>query len=97
MDQDYTLRGLRFRWDRAKASSNFLKHGVAFEEAAQVFFDPFVRYYDASAHGEVRDAAIGADFAFRVLVVVHLDVGSDHLRIVSAWLAGAVERGLYET
>jgi len=29
-----------FEWDQVKAEANFLKHGVAFAEAATVFFDP---------------------------------------------------------
>lgn len=29
-----------FEWDTEKAESNLQKHGVSFEEAATVFFDP---------------------------------------------------------
>jgi uncharacterized DUF497 family protein len=29
-----------FEWDVEKAESNLQKHGVSFEEAATVFFDP---------------------------------------------------------
>ena len=67
MDVEYDLRGVAFRWNSEKARSNLEKHGVAFEQAAQVFFDPFVRYVDASADGFARDGAIGADFEYRVL------------------------------
>jgi uncharacterized DUF497 family protein len=35
--------GLLFEWDRDKARSNFKKHGVSFEEACEVFFDPLLR------------------------------------------------------
>jgi uncharacterized DUF497 family protein len=29
-----------FQWDAAKAKANLRKHGVSFDEAASVFFDP---------------------------------------------------------
>ena len=29
-----------FEWDTEKAESNLQKHGVSFDEAATVFFDP---------------------------------------------------------
>jgi hypothetical protein len=32
--------GIRFEWEEAKNLSNQRKHGVSFEEATQVFFDP---------------------------------------------------------
>ncbi len=31
---------MRFEWDDNKAESNFLKHGITFEEAVTVFADP---------------------------------------------------------
>jgi uncharacterized DUF497 family protein len=38
---------MRFNWDNAKAEQNFLKHGIAFDEAQTVFDDPFyVDFYD---------------------------------------------------
>ncbi|MGC2166527.1 MAG: BrnT family toxin, partial [Gallionella sp.] len=48
--------------------------GVSFEQAAQVFFDPFVQYLDASRNSEKRDGALGCDFDFRLLFVVHLEI-----------------------
>lgn len=32
--------GEMFEWDQTKAESNLKKHGVSFEEAQSVFFDP---------------------------------------------------------
>ena len=31
---------LQFEWDPAKATANFAKHGVTFEEARDAFDDP---------------------------------------------------------
>jgi uncharacterized protein len=41
MDVTYQLQGVLFEWDETKAQTNIQKHGVTFEEAAEVFFDPF--------------------------------------------------------
>jgi len=97
MDVEFELRGVLFRWDSEKAARNVQEHGIPFEQAAQVFFDPFVRYLDASRGGEARDGAIGADFEYRILFVVHLILEEDALRVVSAWPATRAERSHYET
>ena len=47
MDATFAFEGQRFVWNEAKAFDNFIKHGVGFEQACQVFFDPFVRMEDA--------------------------------------------------
>jgi uncharacterized DUF497 family protein len=44
---------MRFEWDPEKAAENVLNHGVSFEEAATVFFDPL------SATGSDPDHSIG--------------------------------------
>ena len=33
-DVYYELQGYRFVWDKTKAESNLVKHGILFEEAA---------------------------------------------------------------
>jgi uncharacterized DUF497 family protein len=50
MDIIYQLQGVAFEWDADKAQSNLEKHGVTFEEAAEVFFDPFYQSGDATRH-----------------------------------------------
>jgi hypothetical protein len=96
MDVAYELRGIRYRWDADKARRNLEKHGVTFAQAAQVFFDPFLRHRDASENGKQRDGVIGADFDFRVLFVVHVLFEEHHIRIISARRAEAHERKSYE-
>jgi uncharacterized DUF497 family protein len=32
---------MRFEWDEKKNKSNIIKHGISFEEAIDVFEDPF--------------------------------------------------------
>jgi uncharacterized DUF497 family protein len=97
MDIEYELRGIRFRWNESKAKLNAHKHQVSFNEAAQVFFDPLVQYQDASRNNEQREGAIGCDFNFRVLFVVHMEIEDDFIRIISARKAEPHERDSYET
>ena len=85
-----------FVWDAEKAASNYEKHGVTFEQAAEVFFDPLVVYEDAGVEEELRDAAMGMDFAFDLLFVVHVFRRSGMYRIVSARRADGRERRRYE-
>jgi len=96
MDICFLYHGQRFVWDSEKASSNAGKHGVSFEVACQVFFDPFIRIEDASAGGEQRDAAIGMAEDWTLLFVVHMLREGDTIRIISARLATAQERRAYE-
>ena len=97
MDIEYELRGIRFRWNDDKAKLNIKKHQIAFEQAVQVFFDPLVQYQDASRNDEQRDGALGCDFNFRVLFVVHMEIEDDFIRIISARKAEPHERESYET
>ena len=51
---------MRFVWDPAKAESNQRKHGVRFEDAVQVFFDPLhLTVHDRVEGGEYRWQTIG--------------------------------------
>lgn len=61
MDERFELNGISFVWNRTKAQENRRKHGVTFEQAAEAFFDPFLRIVDASSGDEARDAIIGMD------------------------------------
>jgi uncharacterized DUF497 family protein len=95
MDVRYHIGGNDFVWDAAKAAANRRKHGVRFEDAATVFFDPLFVVTDASRNHEVRDAVIGFDHSGRLLFVVHIEIEGDHIRIVSARRAERNEEKLY--
>jgi len=88
--------GIRFVADRNKARSNPRKHGVSFEQAAEAFFDPFLKIIDASGQDETRDAIIGCDETGRLLFVVHLLLENDRIRLISARRATREERRSYE-
>lgn len=38
--------GVRFEWDRNKAAANLTWHGVSFDEASTVFYDPLAKIFD---------------------------------------------------
>jgi len=96
MDLLFLYHGQRFVWDAEKASVNATKHGVSFEVACQVFFDPSIRMEDASVGEEQRDAAIGLAEDWALLFVVHLLREGNTIRIISARSATAQERRIYE-
>ena len=91
----YRFQGVEFEWDANKAQGNIENHGVTFEEAAEVFFDPFFRGGDASAHNEQRDFIIGYSLTLRLLLVVYTERGT-RTRIISARPATRSERKSYE-
>jgi uncharacterized DUF497 family protein len=68
------LHGITFVWDGNKAATNLRKHGIPFEQAAEAFFDPFLKLVDASRHEEARDAIVGMDTRWNLLFVVHLEL-----------------------
>jgi uncharacterized DUF497 family protein len=96
MDLRYELHGQVFEWDSAKAAANLRKHGVPFEKACEVFFDPFLALVDAGDGEESREAAIGLTEDWSLLVVVHAVREAGALRIISARPATPSERREYE-
>ncbi len=95
MDVRFEFAGELFVWDPNKADANWRKHGVRFEEAVTVFFDPLFILIDASRNDEARDAAIGFDSMARLLYVVHIEIETSYIRIVSARRAEPDEERRY--
>lgn len=100
MGARFVFQGQIFEWSADKAAANLLKHGITFEKACEVFFDPFVYLVDATdREDEARDAAIGFSNDLSMLYVVHLvREGSEleSIRIISARAATPQERSQYE-
>jgi uncharacterized DUF497 family protein len=94
LDIEYQLQDIRFQWDANKAQSNVLKHGITFEEAAEVFFDPLHQIGDASTSDEQRDFVLGYSFRRRILLVVYVERGK-RTRIISARRGTRHERKSY--
>ncbi|MYE83733.1 MAG: BrnT family toxin [Gammaproteobacteria bacterium] len=71
-------------WDPAKARSNLIKHGIAFEDAEVVLADPSgLTREDPDARAEHRFITVGTDAVGRVLTVVYTYRG-DRVRLISA-------------
>ncbi|EJW11612.1 hypothetical protein A33M_2971 [Rhodovulum sp. PH10] len=80
---------LLFDWDPAKAASNLVKHGVAFDEAMTVFRDPLaLSVLDPDSADEERWITLGSAATGNLLLVVHTwaDIGRHRtvVRIISA-------------
>ena len=90
MDKTYTLQNLKFEWDEEKYLLNLRKHGVTFEEAAEVFFNEFGFSGDASVEDESRTFIVGFSFRFHLLYTVFVD-GQTRTRIISAGRASESE------
>ena len=97
MDTRFVLQGITFIWDETKARENPRHHdGMTFEQAAEAFFDPFLKVVDASRNAEARDAIIGQDTRWNLLFVVHIELEEDAIRLISARKATRKERDDYE-
>ena len=97
MDRRFVLQGITFIWDENKARENPRYHdGITFEQAAEAFFDPFLKAVDASRHEEACDAIIGMDTRWNLLFVVHIERGEDAIRLIPARKATRKEREDYE-
>ena len=83
-----------FEWDDEKNELNKKKHGISFESAAWVFFDPnYIEVLDEMhSDDELRYKVIG--IVHDLLVVIYTD-REDATRIISARKANAKERGAY--
>jgi uncharacterized DUF497 family protein len=69
---------MNLEWDDEKAAENERKHGVTFEEAAEVFTDPqALEWFDAghSTEGEGRFIRLGLS-SRRLLFVVFTERGA---------------------
>jgi uncharacterized protein len=97
MESRYKLNEINFIWDEQKAISNIKKHpGITFEEACEVFFDPFLRIVDGGiVENELRDAVIEMTENWRLFNVAHI-LRDETFRIISARKATKAERAIYE-
>ncbi len=100
------MTDLRFTWRDDKNRLNQKKHdGIAFEEAAQVFHDPFrLTVQDRIEDYEERWQTIGVVRGVTVLLVAHTTTEADEdgrpvetIHIISARRATRKERKRYET
>lgn len=86
-----------FEWDPEKEAANLEKHGIGFEEAAELLRSDadYLEIYDEE-HSllEERFIAIGP-ISRGIILVVWTEREDEVVRIISARLATARERALY--
>lgn len=89
---------LKFEWDDYKNKNNLQKHGICFEEASTVFYDPDAIVFDDPDHsiGEERFIILGASLSKKLCIVSHCYRGNDDVvRIISARKATKSETRIY--
>lgn len=89
---------ISFEWDDAKALANERKHGVTFEEASTVFYDPHALVIpdDAHSYEEDRFVILGVSSAARALTVCHCyREANETIRLISARRATKNEESSY--
>ena len=90
---------LKFEWDPNKSVTNKKKHGISFEEAQTIFFDPDARVIEDPAHSEheERFVIMGVSQRLRILTVCYCyRRGNKVIRIISARKADNKEKEIYK-
>ena len=84
-----------YQWDDAKAASNYIRYGVTFEAARDVFKHPFAIEFvdDREDYGEDRFILIG--MAGQRLLVVVYTIRDERIRLISARAADSFEQRQY--
>lgn len=90
---------IKFKWDESKATTNFKKHQISFDEAKTVFFDEFgIQFYDEDhSSNEDRFLMLGMSSSARLLIVCHCERSHGAIiRIISARKATKRESAFYQ-
>jgi uncharacterized DUF497 family protein len=90
---------MQFTWDEPKNRSNWQKHGISFDTAAQVFLDPLhISCQDRIVEGEERWQTIGMVNGVLLLLVAYtvVDEKEEVIRIISARKVTRQEQIEYE-
>ena len=92
------ILAIRFAWDTVKDAANKRKHGIDFEEARTVFYDPHAIQYEDPDHSAEEDRFIllGLSARLNILIVCHCyRESASVIRIISARKADKTERSGY--
>jgi uncharacterized DUF497 family protein len=84
-----------FEWDEEKNAINVMKHGISFDEAKTVFFDPLrIDLFDQD-HSDLEDRWKVFGLAGCVLLMVSYTEKTGRIRIISARKATKQEEEAY--
>jgi uncharacterized protein len=88
-----------FEWDERKNISNIQKHGISFNDASQVFFDPHRETIvdNRKNYSEQREIVIGKAMVYNSIVMLTVIVTEkpNTYRIISARKANKKEINAY--
>lgn len=90
---------MKVAWDETKNLANQRKHGISFEEAAELFASAsdYLEIFD-EAHSESEDRFIAiGPIPSGLVLVVWTAIEDEILRIISARWANAREQALYHS
>lgn len=88
---------MEFTWDGAKNEENIHKHGISFEQAAEIFGDPFqvvIENYLYAEDGEQREMIIGMSYGLILIAAVFVD-RQGNIHIINARRAEKYEEKIY--
>ncbi|HXR16021.1 MAG TPA: BrnT family toxin [Terriglobales bacterium] len=95
-------RPFQLEWDEAKADANARKHGITFELASTVFFDPNLLTVADVEHSETEERWFSVGIASNGVVLAVVYVWSDadpaaiKVRLISARKATHTESEQYQ-
>jgi uncharacterized DUF497 family protein len=95
-------RQFQFEWNEIKAAANVRKHGVSFELASTVFYDPRILTTADLEHSETEERwfSIGSASNGAMLSIVYIwsesDPATTKIRLISAREATQTEIRHYE-
>lgn len=85
---------MEFEYDPRKSTANREKHGIDFEEAQELWFDPDAIGFPARSEDEERFALLG--IVREMLWVAYYTHRAGRIRLISVRRARTAERKLYE-
>lgn len=61
-----------FEWNKKKEELNYKKHGINFDEAKTIFYNPLAKIFDDETHsfGEKREIIIGHSLRGKLMIVI---------------------------
>jgi uncharacterized DUF497 family protein len=96
VEEENEKENIEFEWDEKKNAINIQKHGIGFEEAVMVFFDPgHSEIYDNVHSGFFEDRWKIFGLAGPVPVMVSCTERNGRIRIISARRATRAEEEAY--
>ena len=86
---------ITFEWDEDKNRLNQQLHGISFDDAKFVFYDPYKVILPDLYHSREEERWLAIGMVNRVLFVVFTERDENTIRIISARVGSKAEERLY--